>query len=79
MNKSEFNDFSLLQLENDELRRRLKLIKRNAELARENVYFIFRELECLFSSSRVNNESVTVSKEDQLKILNYIDNIIKTN
>lgn len=60
------------QLEIDVLRKRVKENKRDLELIRENIYILFREIECTFNGN-LENGAIRLTPEDRKKVFQIID------
>jgi hypothetical protein len=76
MNKSEFNDFSLLTLENEALRERIKTMKMDVNSLRKSVISFLQDLE---TTNLIQGENIVLTPEDRERLLKIIEKVIKTN
>ena len=76
MNKSEFNDFSLLTLENEALRERIKTMKMDVNSLRKSVISFLQDLE---TTNLRQGENIVLTPEDRERLLKIIEKVIKTN
>ena len=76
MNKSEFNDFSLLTLENEALRERIKTMKMDINSLRKSVISFLQDLE---TTNLIQGENIVLTPEDRERLLKIIEKVIKTN
>ena len=71
------SELQFCQLENDALRERLKTIKMDVNSMKKEIQLYFKEIECTFSG-RLEDGSIRLTKEDQYKLFQIIDQVLKT-
>lgn len=71
------SELQFCQLENDALRERLKTLKMDVNSMKKEIQLYFKEIECTFSG-QLEDGSIRLTKEDQTKLFQIIEQALKT-